>query len=79
VGNEIADAILAEKMAKAKQLGILLEVDGEMSGAKMSALDICTIFSNMIYNAMEEVQKLRKEERNIRLDIRKNHNFLQCH
>jgi sensor histidine kinase regulating citrate/malate metabolism len=76
VGNEIADAILSEKMARAKQLGILLEVDGEMSGAKMSALDICTIFSNMIDNAMEAVQKLRKEDRNIRLDIRKNHNFL---
>jgi sensor histidine kinase regulating citrate/malate metabolism len=57
VGDEIADAILSEKMARAKQLGILLEVDGEMSGAKMSALDICTIFSNMI----ESVEKYNGE------------------
>lgn len=76
VGNEIADAIISEKMTKAEKLGIVLKVDGDMSGVKMSALDVCTIFANMIDNALEAVETLSGDDRKITLDIRKNHNFL---
>jgi hypothetical protein len=76
VGNEIADAIISEKMTAARQRDILFEVDGDMFGVQMSALDVCTIFSNMIDNAMEAVEILKTEERKIQLNIRKTSNFL---
>ena len=43
VGNEIADAILSEKMSEAGKLGIRMDIGGELSGVELSASDICTI------------------------------------
>lgn len=60
VGNEIADAILSEKKQKAEKLGIAMRVDGEMTGAPMSALDTCTILANVLDNAIEAVAGLRE-------------------
>lgn len=76
VGNEIADAIISEKMTQAEKQGIVFQVDGDMSGVKMSALDVCTIFANMLDNALEAVETLSGDNRKITLDIRKNQNFL---
>ena len=74
-GNEIADAIISEKMKKAKNSQIKLKVEGTLHGLELSALDTCTIFSNLIDNALEAVEKLDEENRIIQLDIRKNKNF----
>lgn len=76
VGNEIADAIISEKKIKAEQKNIQLEVDGDMYGINMSAMDVCTIFSNVIENALEAVESLPVEKRKIILDIHRNQNFL---
>ncbi|MGN0437264.1 MAG: sensor histidine kinase [Lachnospiraceae bacterium] len=76
VGNEIADAIISEKKVKAEQKNIQLEVDGDMYGVNMSAIDVCTIFSNVIENALEAVEALPVENRKITLDIHRNQNFL---
>lgn len=76
VGNEIADAIIAEKRKKAAEKEIAFTADGDMSGVSLAAIDICTIFSNLIDNALEAVCELPGPERRITLEIRKNKNFL---
>lgn len=77
IGNEIADAIISEKSVKADKLGIKLVVDGDMYGVEMSALDTCTIFSNMIDNAIEACDKHEDDsKKTINLSIKKNNNFL---
>ena len=75
IGNEIADAILSEKYAIAEAMGILLKVDGNMSGMEFAAIDVCTIFSNLIDNAIEAVA-MAEGEKWIELVIKKHNNFL---
>lgn len=59
IGNDIADAILNEKYAVAKSHGIQLHIDGSLSGIEtISPLDLCTIFSNAIDNAIEATKKI---------------------
>lgn len=74
--NEIVDAIIEEKTQKAKQKNITVNVEGDMVGVDIAALDLCTIFSNLIDNAMEAVEKLPEDNRRITLEIKKNKNFL---
>ena len=78
VGNEIADAILSEKKQKAEKLGIEIQVEGEMTGVSLSAVDTCTILANLLDNAIEAVAGLPEKEEKpvIELSFRKNHNFL---
>lgn len=75
-GNEIADAIIAEKMQRANDLGIEFFVEGDLYGIEWSAIDTCTIFSNLLDNALEAVDRLESVKRKIVLQIRKNKNFL---
>lgn len=79
VGNEIADAILSEKNSKAQAQDIRLDIEGDMYGVALAALDVCTIFSNMLDNAMEAVSCLSAEQRVISVSIRKNNHFLLIH
>jgi len=74
--NEIVDAIIQEKMRKTDALGIVLQVEGELSGIEISALDLCTIFSNLIDNAIEAVCCLESKKKEILISIKRNKNFL---
>lgn len=76
VGNEIADAIISEKMSKVGDAGITFNFDGDMSCIEMSALDVCTIFSNIIDNAIEAVMNMPEDNRWIKLSLCNNGNFL---
>lgn len=75
VGNEIADAIISEKQRKASEQGIELKVEGDMRGIDFPAIDICTIFSNLIDNAIEAVSK-EHERKWIHLVLKRHNNFL---
>lgn len=68
VGNDIVDAICNEKNMVASQKEIVFTVDGKLpENLVLSPLDICTIFSNALDNAIEAVEKLEEEKRWIHL------------
>lgn len=80
-GNDIADAILSDKNNKASKRNITLQVSGNLAGAEIDAVDLCTIIANLLDNAIEAVSKLynlNTSERHkvITIDFRKNANFL---
>ncbi|WP_418747949.1 sensor histidine kinase [Frisingicoccus sp.] len=77
VGNDIADAIINGKHYMAKEHSIALDVSGRFqSDLKLSALEICTIFSNAIDNAIEENLKIEDEsKRHINIEIKQTENF----
>ena len=80
-GNDIADAIIADKTAKANKRGLELKVSGDMAGAKIEANDIVTILANLLDNAIEAVcrlygTELSSDQKTIELELRKNANFL---
>ena len=69
-GNDIADAILNEKNRRAKQLGAAIKVEGRLSqDCGIDMLDICTIFSNALDNALEYLEQSELTEKWIRVKI----------
>lgn len=62
VQNGIVDAILNQYYAKALQLGIRMEIKGRFpSDSEVDAYDICTIFSNILSNAIEAAEKTEEK------------------
>ncbi len=77
IGNDIADAILNQKYASARQLGIDFSVEGTLAGiAGISLTDICTIFANALDNAMEAVIRADIPEAVITITIKREKRFL---
>ena len=77
VGNDIADAIINGKYYMAKEYGIAFDVSGSFhSGLTLSALEICTIFSNALDNAIEGNLRIEDEsKRYINVEIKQTNNF----
>lgn len=77
VGNDIADAIIDGKYYLAKEHGIVFDISGSFHNSlHLSALEICTIFSNAIDNAIEENLRIEDEsKRYINIEIKQTDNF----
>lgn len=73
-GNEFLDIILAEKIAACQKKGIRLTpyADGG-SVAFVDGLDLCVIVGNALDNAIEAVESLPPEEREIHLRLARSH------
>lgn len=64
IGNEVADAVINQKMLRAKSNGIHVEVDGTLSeGFNMKDIDLCALLSNGLDNAIEATCKVENQER----------------
>ena len=74
-GNEIVDAIISEKAEEAKPFQIKIQVDGDFKGITVSAMDLCTIFSNLLDNAIEAVKAVKETDREISVSARKTGSF----
>ena len=71
VQNGIVDAIINQYYAKAQQSGITMEVKGRFpEECAIDAYDLCTIFSNVLSNALEAA--VETEEKTILLECRYN-------
>lgn len=58
-GNDFLDCIISAKLDTMDELGIKYEIDGVLDrGLKLSLVDICTIFSNALDNAIEACEAL---------------------
>lgn len=63
VGNNTADAIINQYAQEAENAGIKLKVDGHFSSdCYISAVDICTIFSNLLSNAIRAEKEANGDE-----------------
>lgn len=68
-GNDIADVLLNYHLSDLDDIKI--SVIGKCPGdLPISDMDFCTIFSNLIKNAIEEVKKQKEENRYIKVHIR---------
>ena len=69
VNNGIVDAIVNKYHSEAVQKGIYITVKGMLpNGCRISAYDLCTIFSNLLSNAIEAAEK--SEEKRITIECR---------
>lgn len=71
VQNGIVDAIINQYYTKAKQSGVKMEVKGRFpTDCAIDAFDLCTIFSNILSNALEAA--IETEEKYILVECRYN-------
>ena len=75
-GSGIVDAIVNEKAAAAKKAGIRFEWEGTISGLEISAVDSCTLVSNLLDNAIEACSKVDVAKRFISLGFRRSEHYL---
>lgn len=75
-GSGIIDAIVNEKAALARKLHIKFDWEGTVSGLNISAIDSCTLVSNLLDNAIEACEKVDIAKRYISLSFRRSEHFL---
>lgn len=69
-GNDIVDAIVNEKYFSAKKDQISLAIEGKLGCLNLNAIDICTIFSNAIDNAVEALRDSPVREKEIQIQFK---------
>lgn len=69
--NPVLDAILALKAEAAGERGIRMEIDCELGKiARLSEMEICSLFGNLLDNAIEGCEKVAQGEKWIKLLVR---------
>lgn len=69
-GNDLADAILREKGGRAKEKGVCLSLEGSFPKSdQLQPIDVCTIFSNALDNALEAIERFCPSDPWIRVSI----------
>lgn len=69
-GNDIVDAIVNEKLANAKKDQIFISIEGKLGDLTVDAIDLCTIFSNAIDNAVEALKDSCVPEKEIQIQFK---------
>src|SRR5699024_8397577 len=77
-GNDFLNSIINEKYKEAASKGIEFDVQIDFSNISFIApIDICTLFSNAIDNAIEACEKITNQgQKGMRIKARKIRNFL---
>lgn len=74
-GDEMLDAIVSSKWSKMEERRILFQLDGVLDqGLHWKPIDVCTVFSNGLDNAIEACEKV-EGERHISLSLKYTRNF----
>lgn len=69
-GNDIVDAIVNEKLANSKKDQISISIEGKLGNLTVDAIDLCTIFSNAIDNAVEALKDNYVSEKEIQIQFK---------
>ena len=72
-GINALDMVLWSKASLAKESGteIRLELEEGLAGIEISNYELCSVFGNLLDNALEAVKKLPEDERKIKLSVRR--------
>lgn len=66
VNNDIVDAIINKYYSEAKKNNIEMKIEGHFPRqCNISAFDLCTVFSNLLSNALEAADKSDRKEVNV--------------
>ena len=76
MGNEIVNAVINYHLSipNSKEE---VEVRGYLGSiSEIEERDLCVIFSNLVQNAKEATQRLKEEEREILIEVKRGRNFI---
>ena len=69
--SELIDAIITDGINKAKANDIAIECEGVLKGnIRITDFDLCTIFSNLLSNAVEACNRLENSEKKVRIALK---------
>ena len=70
-GIELIDAIITDGINKAKANDIVIECEGVLTGnIGITDFDLCTIFSNLLSNAVEACNRLQNSEKKVHIALK---------
>lgn len=75
-GNNIANAIISDKMLRSRENRIRFHVRGSLENAGIAPVDMCAMLANLLDNAIEAASRMPEEQRTIELEFRQNVYFL---
>lgn len=77
-GSELLDLIFFKKQEQATERGIRLQFDicCNLKGITVTEYDLCSLFGNILDNAMEATEPLEEKDRKIMLGIRRQNSML---
>lgn len=77
-GNDVVDAVLSQKLVEAQKLNIYMHIEATVPReAEVKPMDLCSILSNVIDNAIEAAMKInKKNERKIKIKINQYKDYL---
>lgn len=77
-GNQMIDLILNQKYREAKEAGVDFQVDAEWVGqVPLSDREVCSVFGNLLDNALEACELVRETGRWIKVAVKKRKQILQ--
>lgn len=76
-GNNLFDVILNEKLQEVRKRTKILVVGKVSCKLKVSDIDMCTIFANLIDNAIEAIENLKEKNTYIIINFKTGHNYLK--
>ena len=76
-GNHILDLILGQKQMMAREQGVSFKLQASpLSGLPFSDREICSLFGNLLDNAIEACRRVRKRDAEIRVKIEQQNQML---
>jgi len=76
-GNDIVDMVINHKIAEANKISIKIDIDTEMLGKmNIEDIDLCSVLSNVIDNAIEATSVLDQSKRIVSIQIKKRNDML---
>lgn len=77
-GNQMIDLILNQKHREAEEAGIDFQIDAEWTGrVPLSDREVCSVFGNLLDNALEACELVMEKERWIRVAVKKRKQIFQ--
>lgn len=70
-GNEIADAVISEKMSSAESRGVQIVSEGSLKGLDIPSVPLCTILADLLDNAIEAAEKVSGGSKRIELSAKR--------
>ena len=75
-GDNIANAIISDKMLKSRENKIRFSVHGSLENSGIAPIDMCAILANLLDNAICAASRMPDGQRTIELEFRQNVYFL---
>jgi len=74
--NQYINSVISYYYGKLKDVGLVLKTDIRINGGDLPYMEICQILTNGLENALDEINRLQTEEKEVSLQVRYKQDYL---